>query len=240
MTLVDEVLSVLLVLRDEAPFAEHWALPGGFKRPDETLNAAAARVLVEQTGVTAPGELTQLGAYGDPGRDSRTNVVSVAYIAAVVKVGKSAERGTAAQTGWWPADEVAGGRVRMAFDHRQIVREGVERVRAEHSDSPSDSSPFGRASGSGLSGSATSTGAQRARQQTAAAPTSPRPTVTAPTDVQGDDAGSDSETPDEAAAATRARRASERARPEGEAPSNVFRTSVPRLGVSPIRRSRPR
>ncbi|MTA14711.1 MAG: NUDIX domain-containing protein, partial [Actinobacteria bacterium] len=76
-------LSVLLVRRSGDPYAGHWALPGGFKRPDETLDQAAQRELVEETGMHAPDHLRQLGAYGDPGRDPRTNVVSIAYLAVV-------------------------------------------------------------------------------------------------------------------------------------------------------------
>ena len=44
-----------------------WAIPGGFKRPDETLDEAAKRELSEETGVDVPSLLTQFGAYGDPG-----------------------------------------------------------------------------------------------------------------------------------------------------------------------------
>ena len=65
-------LHVLLVRRQADPYAGAWALPGGFKRPDETLDQAAARELREETGVVAPKHLAQFGAYGDPDRDPRT------------------------------------------------------------------------------------------------------------------------------------------------------------------------
>ena len=68
-------LQVLLVRRASEPFDGMWAIPGGFKRPDETLDEAAARELREETGVAAPRHLAQFGAYGDPGRDPRGNVV---------------------------------------------------------------------------------------------------------------------------------------------------------------------
>ena len=78
LTLREDELAVLLVRRSADPFAGLWALPGGFKRPDETLDEAAARELQEETGVAAPDHLAQLRAYGDPERDPRTNLVSVA------------------------------------------------------------------------------------------------------------------------------------------------------------------
>jgi len=64
-----------------------WAIPGGFKRSEETLGEAARRELSEETGVDVPSLLTQFGAYGDPGRDPRMNVVTVAYLAVLRDVG---------------------------------------------------------------------------------------------------------------------------------------------------------
>ena len=77
LTMSEGMLHVLLVCRGEAPFEGMWAIPGGFKRPTETLDEAAKRELVEETGVDAASLLTQFGAYGDPGRDPRMNVVTV-------------------------------------------------------------------------------------------------------------------------------------------------------------------
>ena len=67
----------MLVRRGGAPFAGMWAVPGGFKRPGETLDEAAKRELSEETGVDAASLLTQFGAYGDPERDPRMNVVTI-------------------------------------------------------------------------------------------------------------------------------------------------------------------
>ena len=61
--------------------------PRRLQAPDETLDEAAQRELREETGVDAASLLTQFGAYGDPGRDPRMNVVTVAYLAVLRDVG---------------------------------------------------------------------------------------------------------------------------------------------------------
>src|SRR5256885_13009690 len=87
LTMSEGMLHVLLVCRGETPFEGMWAIPGGFKRPTETLDAAAKRELVEETGVDAASLLTQFGAYGDPERDPRMNVVTIGYLAVLRDVG---------------------------------------------------------------------------------------------------------------------------------------------------------
>jgi 8-oxo-dGTP diphosphatase len=130
LTMSEGMLHALLVCRGESPFEGMWAIPGGFKRPAETLDEAAKRELAEETGVDA-GVLTQFGAYGDPGRDPRMNVVTVAYLAVLRDVG-AVEAGTdAAAAALIPVADVLSGKVELAFDHLQIVRDAVERVRVE-------------------------------------------------------------------------------------------------------------
>ena len=76
LTIVDDDLQVVLVERGSEPFKGEWALPGGFIRPDETLDDAASRELREETQVRAAKHLEQFGAYGDPERDPRMRIVT--------------------------------------------------------------------------------------------------------------------------------------------------------------------
>ena len=131
LTMADGVLQVLLVRRGQEPFRGMWATPGGFKRPDETLDEAARRELSEETGVDVPSLLTQFGAYGDPGRDPRMNVVTVAYLAVLRDVGEIVAGTDAEHAALVPVSDVLEDRVELAFDHLDIVRDAVERVRVE-------------------------------------------------------------------------------------------------------------
>ena len=131
LTMSEGTLHALLVRRGEAPFKGMWAIPGGFKRPKETLDEAAKRELREETGVDAASLLTQFGAYGDPGRDPRMNVVTVAYLAVLRDVGAIVAGTDAADAALVPVSDLLNERLELAFDHLQIVRDAVERVRVE-------------------------------------------------------------------------------------------------------------
>jgi 8-oxo-dGTP diphosphatase len=111
---------VLLIQRKKPPFEGEWALPGGFVEPGETLEAAARRELWEETGLQ-PVRLEQLQAFGQPGRDPRGWVISIAYLALL-----DAEEAAA----WQPraasdAGDVAWFELQdpppLAFDHAHIL-----------------------------------------------------------------------------------------------------------------------
>ena len=131
LTMTEGTLQVLLVRRGEAPFQGMWAIPGGFKRPTETLDEAARRELSEETGVDAARLLTQFGAYGDPQRDPRMNVVTVAYVAVLRDVGAVVAGTDAADAALVPVSAVLNGEIDLAFDHLRIARDAIERVRVE-------------------------------------------------------------------------------------------------------------
>ncbi|GAA3105091.1 8-oxo-dGTP diphosphatase [Kribbella aluminosa] len=144
-------LQVLLIRRGIPPYQGHWALPGGFVRPDEDLEATARRELAEETGLSAEGlHLEQVATYGAPHRDPRGRVVSVAYLALVPDLPAPVAGSDAASASWidvnavleeHAADAVQDGRtgvreVRLAFDHRRILADAVERARAKLEYSP--------------------------------------------------------------------------------------------------------
>ena len=131
LTMSEGALHALLVQRGEAPYEGMWAIPGGFKRPTETLDEAARRELVEETGVDVATLLTQFGAYGDPGRDPRMNVVTVAYLAVLRDVGAIVAGTDAAEAALTPVSDVLNGKIPLAFDHLRIVRDAIERARLE-------------------------------------------------------------------------------------------------------------
>jgi len=131
LTMSDSRLHVLLVRRGVGQFEGMRAIPGGFKHATETLDEAAKRELAEETGVDGASLLTQFGAYGDPGRDPRMNVVTVAYLAVLREVGGIVAGTDAAYAALVPVSEVLDGKIELAFDHARIVRDAVERVRVD-------------------------------------------------------------------------------------------------------------
>jgi 8-oxo-dGTP diphosphatase len=117
-------LRVLLVKRAAPPFQGQFAIPGGFVHEGESLEQAAIRELREETGV-AEIYLEQLYSFGDPKRDPRGRVITVAYFA-LIAADYPLEAGTdAAEADWWPFDRLPP----LAFDHGKILHYALERLR---------------------------------------------------------------------------------------------------------------
>ena len=128
----DTALQVLLIERDLKPFQGYWALPGGFLRLDEELEAGARSELVEATGLTLPF-LEQLCTVGALGRDPRERVITVAYFA-LVNIRDHAIRVAtdAREAAWFSVDELP----TLAFDHATIVATARQRLRGKLSYCP--------------------------------------------------------------------------------------------------------
>ncbi|MEU6376130.1 NUDIX domain-containing protein [Streptomyces sp. NPDC046909] len=129
LTVAEGALHVLLVERGQEPYTGHWALPGGFVRPDESAETAARRELAEETGLSDVSglHLEQLRTYSEPDRDPRMRVVSVAF-AALLPDPPQPHGGTdAADARWAPYDKARP----LAFDHDRILADARERVGAK-------------------------------------------------------------------------------------------------------------
>jgi 8-oxo-dGTP diphosphatase len=126
-TLRQGELQVLLVQRKSWPHEGEWAIPGGFVHMDEPLEVAARRELEEETGVDDPDVyLEQLYTFGDPNRDPRTRVITVAYFALVSSERLRLHADTdAASVAWFPAYHPPP----LAFDHTEILSYALERLR---------------------------------------------------------------------------------------------------------------
>ncbi len=116
-------LRVLLVQRSRQPFVGLWSLPGGFVQIDESLESAAARQLAAKTGLESV-YIEQLFTFGDPQRDPRRHVITVAY-SALVPYTIIEEPAADAPLQWFSVYD----RPKLAFDHATIVDYALQRLR---------------------------------------------------------------------------------------------------------------
>jgi len=137
----DDDLNILLIKRGCHPYKNHWAIPGGFLEVGkESLDDAAARELKEETNIDNV-YLKQLYTFGEPNRDPRTTVVSVAYTALVpkeslnVKAGDDAEDAQLFKIKYdvngiiFCNDSINITENDLAFDHNEIIRTAITRLR---------------------------------------------------------------------------------------------------------------
>ncbi|MFN8494596.1 MAG: NUDIX domain-containing protein [Caldilineaceae bacterium] len=127
-TFHDNDLKVLLIRRNGEPFKGKWALPGGFVNMDEDLDTAALRELAEETNVTDV-YLEQLYTFGDPDRDPRGRVITVAYFA-LLSTDQAAQlhiksASDADDARWWSMYALP----ELAFDHAPILQYALQRLR---------------------------------------------------------------------------------------------------------------
>ncbi|MBO5163399.1 MAG: NUDIX hydrolase [Ruminococcus sp.] len=145
----DKQLKILLVKRGEEPFKGLYSLPGGFLRPNETIESAALRELKEETGL-AEAKLIPLKTYSDPERDPRGWVISCAFAALTRTIELDTEETSDAESSCWLTVEMRSsviliddgaiviklknGRAlseELAFDHAQIIYDAFLKLRDE-------------------------------------------------------------------------------------------------------------
>lgn len=133
-TICERQLQLLLIRRKGNPYKGRWALPGGFLRPDEDLDACARRELQEESGVVA-SRLEQLGAFGARDRDPREQVViSIAYFALVRAGDVRLQASTDAAEACWHPFHPRKKLQSLAFDHDQIVDCAYDRLKRDLDD----------------------------------------------------------------------------------------------------------
>lgn len=121
-------VSVLLIQRKYEPYKNSWAIPGGFVLEEESLEQAVRRELVEETGINVQ-YLEQLYTFGDPDRDPRQRIVSVAYMG-LVKTSQYQDLKAstdAANAAWFSIRKLP----TLAFDHKKLLEMAAERLRSK-------------------------------------------------------------------------------------------------------------
>ena len=121
-------VAVLLIQRKYEPFKNAWAIPGGFVLEDESLEAGVKRELLEETGISV-NYLEQLYTFGEPGRDPRQRIVSVAYFGLVkASLYQQLKASTDAENAKWFSIKKLPS---LAFDHKEILTVAIERLRTK-------------------------------------------------------------------------------------------------------------
>lgn len=123
-TILERQLHVLLIRRLAEPFRDSYALPGGFVLENESVDEAAHRELQEETGVEKVF-LEQLYTFGEPNRDPRGRVITVAYYALVANSHILRSGTDAADAAWFSLDKLPP----LAFDHQSIIGYARQRLR---------------------------------------------------------------------------------------------------------------
>ena len=123
----DTRLQTYLVELRRGPGRGRWAFPGGLVRVGELLDDAARRELYDSTGLRG-AYLEQLFTFGDPSRDPRAHVVSVAYMALIPDVkAVSASCEKYANGKWYEVTRLP----QLAYDHSLMAAYAVKRLKSK-------------------------------------------------------------------------------------------------------------
>lgn len=130
-TLIGGRLNILLVRRDFEPEKGKWSLIGGFVKENESVDLAARRVLHDLTGLDNVF-ISQVGAFGDLGRDPGARVISVAYCALINFDEHDHQRIIGYGASWVPLEEMP----QLYFDHPKMVEMALASLRRKFSSEP--------------------------------------------------------------------------------------------------------
>lgn len=141
LLVLDEALYVLLEQRLGPPFRGYQVLPGCSLRQGESPDQAANRVL-QRSIRPGTGHVHQLHTYGEPSRDPRGHVLSIAYLGLAetssmeplepnYHLGRL-ELGTDGQSAEHALEvcRADGSKMPIGFDHHQIIEHGLNELRS--------------------------------------------------------------------------------------------------------------
>jgi 8-oxo-dGTP diphosphatase len=116
---------VLLIQRAQEPYQGTFALPGGFVEIKESLEDAAQRELLEETGLDGV-QLHQIRTFSDPNRDPRGRVISTAFAGLIIDLTPQipSAGSDAAKVGWFSLSELP----QLAFDHLKIIQVTIQKM----------------------------------------------------------------------------------------------------------------
>ncbi|CAN5485256.1 hypothetical protein BH23BAC1_BH23BAC1_41600 [soil metagenome] len=139
LKIISDSIQILLIQREKEPFKNKWALPGGFLEMEEKLVEGVKRELEEETGLKI-SKLEQIGAFGDPDRDPRGRVISIAFLSILKKRQESQIKAAsdAADVQWFDLQKLP----ELAFDHKKIISKSITYLRNQLKLSLVEQQPF--------------------------------------------------------------------------------------------------
>ncbi len=122
----NECIEILLIKRNKDPYRDFWALPGGFLEIEETPEAGSKRELKEETGLDVE-VLKEIGTFGDINRDPRGRTITIAFYTFLRGNNHRILPDTdAAEVAWFSIKKLP----EMAFDHKEILKEGLLKLKS--------------------------------------------------------------------------------------------------------------
>jgi 8-oxo-dGTP diphosphatase len=112
---------ILLIKRLHEPFADHWALPGGFLDPTETLEEAAIREVSEETGIPIENPIP-IAPFSTVDRDPRGRVISVVYLVRLDSTPEGKAADDAKELAWFDLNSLPP----LAFDHAAMIEKALQ------------------------------------------------------------------------------------------------------------------
>ena len=131
-------LKVLLIKRSISPHKNKWSLPGGFVNEDESIEEAAHRKFVEETGI-APAYINQFRTYSESSRDKRpvkgqkVRVITTAFNAIYTNTDEPVISEESSEYKWFkiPRRYIDRSIPKLAFDHYKILTDAANRLRVD-------------------------------------------------------------------------------------------------------------